>query len=385
MIGLCLKFEQTNYGSKLQALATIKVFEKLGLGFKIIHYEKAGIFFKIKALTRVFNSTFRQDKIEDFSRNRAIKKHPEISSFLLVRRKMFEKFDAENFEKYVIKGRYYKDIKEIAEQFDSIVSCSDQLWSPAGLGTNFYNLMFVPDNINKVSFASSFGVSRIPWYQKKATARYLRRIEHISCRENRGAEIVKELTGRDVPVLMDPVFAFSKEEWKSLVPEEVVYKEPYIFCFLLGNNPNHRVTSVKFANKVGLKIVCIKHLDQYVKSDKDFGDICPYEANPFQFLNILRGASYVITDSFHGCAFSIILQKSFVVFNRYALGASSSKNSRIESVCSNLSLSDRIADETTELCDLFNKKIDWEQVVDKQMAYKSKMWSYLHDALIKES
>lgn len=56
--------------------------------------------------------------------------------------------------------------------------------------------MFVPANIRKISIASSFGVKYIPWYQIGRTRKYLNRIEFISMRENRGSEIVKELTGK---------------------------------------------------------------------------------------------------------------------------------------------------------------------------------------------
>lgn len=69
------------------------------------------------------------------------------------------------------------------------------------------------DDTLKISIASSFGVKEIPWYQKKRTIQYLNRIEYISMRENRGSEIVKELTGRDVPTILDPVFFLSKNEW----------------------------------------------------------------------------------------------------------------------------------------------------------------------------
>lgn len=255
MIGLCLKYEQVNYGSKLQALATLRLMEDLGQECKIIHYAKAGLWFKVKSLPRIFDATFRQDKIEDWSRNHAYKRHPEIAPMLAERRKIFAEYDAEYFDKYEVKGAYYSDIQEIAKQFDAIITCSDQLWSPAGLGTNFYNLMFVPDNIRKISFASSFGVSQIPWYQKRATTKYLKRIDYISCRENRGAEIVKELTGRDVPVLMDPVFAYDIEEWKKLVPEETVYDEPYIFCYFLGSNIAYREAVKQFAKEKGMKVV----------------------------------------------------------------------------------------------------------------------------------
>lgn len=382
MIGLCLKYEATNYGSKLQALATIRIFDRLGLEYQIIHYEKAGLCFKLKALSRIFNATFRQDKIEGLSKKLTLMRHPEISPMLEKRQEMFNKYDADYFNKYEVVGKYYDDIRKLALRYDAVVSCSDQLWSPSGLGTNFYNLMFVPDSIKKVSFASSFGVSNIPRYQKKATAKYLKRIDHVSCRENQGAWIVKQLTGRDVPVLMDPVFAFDKKEWAELVPEEAIYNEPYIFCCLLGNNPAHRIVATKFAKQQGLKIVCVKYLDQYVAVDENFGDISLYDTNPHQFLNILRGASYVITDSFHVCSFSVIMQKNFAVLNRYASNSASSKNSRIESVCVNLGLSERRADGIQDLSVIMSKPIDWRTIEEKQSVYRNKIWDYLKMSLL---
>lgn len=381
MIGLLLKYEATNYGSKLQALATIRIMDKLGLQYQIIHYRKAGLWFKIKSLPRVFNSTFRQDKIEGISRKIALRKHPEIAPLLKLRQEMFRKYDEEYFDKYEIVGDYYSDIQKFALSYDAVVSCSDQLWSPSGLSTNFYNLMFVPDSIRKVSFASSFGVSDIPWYQKQATANYLKRIEYISCRENQGAVIVKQLTGRDVPVLMDPVFAFDIKDWQQMVPEEQIFDEPYLLCYFLGKNPAHRVVASRFAKQKGLKIVCIKYLDQYVKCDENFGDIALYDTNPHQFINILRGAAYVITDSFHGCAFSIIMRKNFAVLNRYVSTSSYSKNSRIESVCANLGLEERRADGTQDLEAVLSKPIDWNKVEECQSVYRNKIWDYLKTSL----
>ncbi len=382
MIGLCLKYEQVNYGSKLQALATLRLLEQMGQECKVIHYGKAGLWFKIKSLPRIFNATFRQDKIEEWSRSHAYKKHPEIAPMLSLRRSIFKEYDTKYFDKYEVKGDYYSDIRKIATQFDAVLTCSDQLWSPAGLGTNFYNLMFVPDQVRKVSFASSFGVSQIPWYQKKATKTYLNRIEFVSCRENRGAKIVKELTGREVPVLMDPVFAFDKGEWENLVPVRKVYKDPYIFCYFLGSNIAYRESVKAFAKQKGLKIVFFKFLDQYVEYDETFGDITPYDVDPNKFLNILRGADYIFTDSFHGCAFSIIMQKQFVIFNRYTDNSSVSKNSRIDTVCNNLGLDSRRVTENSDLNVIMTELIDWQMVSQKQRVYKERMRDYLKEALL---
>ena len=381
MIGLCLKYEQINYGSKLQALATLRVMEELGQECKVIHYGKAGLWFKVKSLPRIFNATFRQDKLEDWSRSHAYKKHPEVAPLLALRRKLFKEYDAKYFDQYEIFGAYYSDIQKMASKFDAVVTCSDQLWSPAGLGTNFYNLMFVPDEVMKISFASSFGVSQIPWYQKRATAKYLQRINYVSCRENRGAEIVKELTGRDVPVLMDPVFAFDKEQWGKLVPEERVYDEPYIFCYFLGSNIAYREAVKKFAEEKEMKIVFLKFLDQYVEYDENFGDITPFDVDPNKFLNILRGAEYVFTDSFHGCAFSILMGKQFVIFNRYASTSGASKNSRIDTVCGNLGLNDRRVMADSNLVAVMDEDIDWKNVEEKTLVYRDRMWEYLRQAL----
>lgn len=381
MIGLCLKYEQTNYGSKLQALATLRLMEELGHECRVIHYGKAGLLFKLKALSRIFNKTFRQDKIEKWSRNHAFKRHPEITGDMAVRRRIFKEYDARYFDKYEVVGAYYKDIRKIATNLDAIVTCSDQLWSPAGLGTNFYNLMFVPDNVKKVSFASSFGVSMIPWYQKKATANYLRRIEYVSCRENRGAEIVKELTGREVPVLMDPVFAFNQQEWERLVPVGSAYEEPYIFSYFLGANVAYRKVVKAFAEKRGMKIVTLRHLDQYVEYDASYGDYAPYDVSPDRFLNILRGAKYVFTDSFHGCAFSIINHKNFVVFNRYANNSVASKNSRIDTVCDNLGLSCRRVDGNLDLNEMVSHTVDWNEIDKKVDVFRRRMREYLKNAL----
>lgn len=382
-LGLCLKYEQQNYGSKLQARATLQLFEELGHECHVIHYGKAGLLFKLKALPRLLNKTFRQDKLVEWNIARSFKLHPELSKELQLRKKTFKEYDSKFFDKYEVFGARYIDIQRIANNYEAIVTCSDQLWSPSGLGTNFYNLKFVPSNILKVSFASSFGVSQIPMYQRKATAEYLQRIEYVSCRENRGAEIVEELTGRSVPVLMDPVFAFNKEQWLEIIPEEKIYKEPYLLCFLLGDTIAHRKSVEKFAAKKGLKIVTLRFLDQYVEYDTNFGDIAPYDADPDMLLNILRGAEYVVTDSFHICAFSIIMHKQFAIFNRYSDNNASSKNSRIDTVCGNLGLNSRRVTAETNLTKIMDISIDWNIIDSKLVCYAKKMRDYLNNALMK--
>lgn len=378
MIGVCIKYFHENYGGMLQAYATVSMLESRGIQYELIQYERkqtlVGI---IKSMPRLLNGVLLNDKYEAFLKKQGLKKHPEFAKNDAIRMKAFKKFREEHFTKLspIFKG--YKTLCCGATRYSAVVTGSDQLWSPAGLPTNYYNLQFVPDNIRKISYASSFGVKEIPWYQKKRTIDFLNRIEFISMRENRGSEIVKELTGRDVPVILDPVFMFDSEGWKKLIPEKKELDEPYIFAYFLGNTAEYREAVNKAAKELGCKVVALRHLDQYVPEDEGFGDVALYNVGPDRFLNLLRGATYICTDSFHGSCFSIIHRKNFATFNRYSEQSRHSKNSRIDTLCSNLGLEDRRYDGSLPLATQLNKIIDYEFVAEKFEILKKETDSYL--------
>ncbi len=382
MLGVCLKYNQNNYGSKLQALATVRMFEHLGVDYKIIRYNKKTLSFYIKSLPRFFNWVFINDRYCQMQRAVQFKRHPVVKENIHVRNKSFDSFDI-YFNDHL--SRVYGSYAELKEKckidFDKFITCSDQLWSPSALGSGFYNLMFAPDDSAKISWASSFGVSKIPWYQVGRTRKYLNRIQHISMRESRGAQIVEDLTGRQVPVLMDPVFVFDKDGWSELVPQTAPEWNDYIFCYFLGSNPDHRRAAKELAEKTGKKIVTLRHLDEYVDDDEKFGDFAPYDVDPIRFMNILRNASCICTDSFHGTAFSIIMEKPFVVFDRYNNKSSNSKNSRIDSVCGLLGLSDRRFGEGDDICAKMAANIDYAEVSKKVSEYRDATVRYLEVAL----
>lgn len=382
MVGLCIKYFHENYGGMLQAYATVSMLEEMGIDYELIRYEKEWKLQDIiKALPRLLNGVLLNDKYESFRKKIGLKKHPDFAANNSIRMKAFERFNKSLFTKLSPVYKGYENLCRESKKYSAVITGSDQLWSPAGLPTNYYNLQFVPEEIRKVSWASSFGVSQIPWYQKKRTKDYLQRIDYISMRENRGAQIVEELSGKKVPVLMDPVFAFGKEEWNRLVPEKPVEWEDYIFCYFLGDNPEHRAAAKKLAEESGRKIVTLRHLDQYVAADEAFGDVAPYEVAPDRFLDILRNASAVCTDSFHGTAFSIIFEKQFVVFNRYSAEARHSKNSRIDSLCENLGLADRRYSGTADIRQKMESSIPYDAIREKLQAERSRTKQYLETAL----
>lgn len=382
MIGICIKYFHENYGGMLQAYATVSMLENCEIPYELIQYEKKRTLVEVvKSMPRLLNGVLLNDKYEAFLKKQGFKKHPEFAENDAIRMKAFEIFKNQKFIKLspVFKG--YAALCEGGKKYSAVITGSDQLWSPAGLPTNYYNLMFVPDDTLKISIASSFGVKEIPWYQKKRTIQYLNRIEYISMRENRGSEIVKELTGRDVPTILDPVFFLSKNEWLERIPNKREINEPYIFAYFLGTTQEYRNAVKKLAHDKGMKVVALRHMDQYVEEDENFGDFAPYDVSPERFLNLLRNAEYVCTDSFHGTAFSILNEKQFVVFNRYAENSSFSKNSRIDTLCVNFGLENRRYKNGMDLSAVVKDDIDYKAVGEKYKNLKQVTDQYLNTVL----
>ncbi|MEE0808926.1 MAG: polysaccharide pyruvyl transferase family protein [Acutalibacteraceae bacterium] len=382
MIGLCINYYNKNFGGLLQAYATVKKFEEMGVKCEIIRYKKKYTpLYIIKSIPRVLNGVLIREKKESFTKKIFLLIVKGFAENERVRKHAFEEFLSEKFINLSTIHVGYDKLCDGSEKYCAVVTCSDQLWSPSGLPTNFYNLMFVPDNIRKISYASSFGVGQIPWYQKKRTADFLKRIDYISMRERRGSQIVKELINREVPTILDPVFMFDKQGWEKLIPTERVIDEPYIFAYFLGKNSEHRKAVEKFAKQIGYKIVTLRHLDQYIPEDESFGDFAPYDVGPDKFLNILRGADYVCTDSFHGACFSIINKKNFVVFNRYSDSSRASKNSRIDTLCNTFDLDERRYDSSENLLKKITEKICYDVVEEKLKILKKEANLYLESAL----
>lgn len=340
-IGLCVCQNTRNYGSQLQVLATEVAVKKLGYEYEIIRYKKKyDLKFLLKNVPRLIDPLWMKSKISSYNMNKKIRKYPDIYEKCKERNMIFDKFARNYFTNLSPVFYGYDALKDGTKEYDVFLVGSDQLWLPSGLATGFYNLQFVPDEKLKIAYATSFGVSVIPTHQRKKTAKFLNRFHFLSSRESSGADIIKQLTGRDVPVVVDPTLLLTFEDWERIIPFHQVIDEKYIFCYFLGNNPEHRRAAKELQRITKLKIVALPLLDNFVLEDLKFADICLFDAASDDFVNLIRGAEYVLTDSFHGSVFSILNEKLFCTFNRFSDGLGS-RNSRIDSLCKQLNLEER--------------------------------------------
>lgn len=379
-VGLCVRYDCNNYGSMLQILATIRAIEQHDVNVEVIRYDKRTLSFMLSNILRVFNPYFMKSKIDTVIKKIIMLRYPEIKESRSKRISCFKDFRTNNLGPYSEVFRGYDNLKKAAYGYDCIIAGSDQLWTPAGLNTSFYNLIFVPDSITKISFATSFGVSSIPWWQQRKTGYYLNRIDYLSVREKRGAEMIKEIAGRESVVLLDPTMMFDSSGWDELVERKpVIHEGKYIFAFFLGEERKHRVIVNELKKESGLSIVTCPYMEGYNKADDAFGDIRIYDAGPKEFLNLIRYAELICTDSFHGTVFSILNHKLFLTFDRFNNQSFLSRNSRIDTLLSMLDLEDRRY--TGNGVAVWNKCINYDDV-DRVLDEKRKEANdFLNEAL----
>lgn len=235
-------------------------------------------------------------------------------------------------------------------------------------GSPIYFLTFASKE-KRIAYSPSFGISEIPSEYLENYKIWLSEMASLSVREEAGAKIIKDLTGRDALVLVDPTLMLTKEKRLSIA-EESFYKSKnkYLLTYFLGTQLKEEKKKIKeIARENNLKIVNLA----------DIKDAKTHFVNPTEFLDYVNLASVFMTDSFHGAVFSILFQKPFVVFNRK--GSIKSMNSRIDTFLSTFKLNSRKWENIKNVGDIFD--VDYTHVAPILDSERNKTLKYLKEAL----
>lgn len=375
---------QHNYGSQLQALATQMICDKLGIENETIRID--GLRPEISRakyryfLSRIWDVNTIQDKMSTVRKQIAKRTNREYSRNLAKRDALFTKFAKEQFKL----SRLYSSKAELgahANEYGAFIVGSDQLWLPSNIAADYYTLNFVPEDVKKIAYATSFGVSTLPKRQAEAAKIFLNRLNHIFVRETSGQKLVKKLTGKEVQVVCDPTLLFNAEEWNAITPKERKIKDKYILCYFLGNNPTQREWAKQLAKNTGCKIAQLMHLDEYIKSDEGMADYPLYEVNPPDFVGLVRDAEYVLTDSFHCTVFSTLFRKQFFAFRRYNNDSAVSTNSRLYSLLETLGISERLQTGEETIEESLSLSVDFDKVHQRISTFRDTSINLLQNAL----
>lgn len=368
-VGILTFHNSANYGAAFQAYATQEGLNNLGVEGEIINYtnsyRRGGY-----GIKKLFLRELRKGGI--LTAVKALAGAPLIE----LRKRRFNKFYRKRLK--LSKEEYFnaEQLNTTPPIYDYYLVGSDQVWNYDHNGCDMsYLLDFVSDKNRTLSYASSFGLDSIADELKEDYARLLGSIRALSVREKVGADIVKSLTGRDVPVVLDPVFLLSKKHWQDIAKHTNRIDQPYILLYTTKSTYYD-----DFLRTTGYNIERwhIAHLttSPRLKDILDSKTKLVFAASPEEFLGLVENSKLVLTSSFHGTALSIIFHKQFVSF----LANNKGKDARITDLLNRLGLKNRIFhnDMTQEQVD---KQIDYETVQNKLEDLRKKSLSFLQQAM----
>lgn len=354
-----------NYGSVLQAYATQKILESLDYDVEIIDYFPERM--TIKAMLRRIKN--KNIKLNNSLLMRTVARIIIIPSYI----KRFSSF--KKFYRYLnqTKREYHsnEEIKKDLPIADIYCTGSDQVWNSEwneGIDKALF-LDFVPDNKKKVAISASFGKKSLNNDEIDITKKLLSRYSSISLREKSGVDILKQLNIENPINILDPTLLLNKKEWENVASKKYT-NEKYILIYNLNRNSKIDRYAENLSKKTGLKIKYLSYqIHEFYKKGKMY-------CNPKveDFLSLIQNAEYVITDSFHGTAFSLNFEKDFVIVypEKYS--------TRIQSILELLDLKDRVAIDENDI-KVCEKKINYSIISKKLNEERIKSIEWIKNAL----
>lgn len=294
-----------NYGSLLQAYALQKTLEEFGVSVEYINYQNReeripARFFTLLRLSHWNRSWLR--RIIFF-----LTKVPvDLCAFLV-----FGTFQ----KRLLYMSKLYRDLEELKEKMPeakAFLTGSDQVWNvfhQQKLDKTYF-FPFSNSGTLRFSYAASMGNPEKMEQWKETIGELLQTYQRISVREARAKEFLAPV-GKYIDVVCDPVFLQTKEQWCSFMGAIPPISQKYILVYCLAKNKRMENFARELATRTGCSLIAVNAYYTQLIGDYDKRILLP---SPERFLSLIQHAQYVVTDSFHGTAFSILLHKQFVEF-----------------------------------------------------------------------
>lgn len=255
-------------------------------------------------------------------------------------------------------------------QEDYYLTGSDQVFNPNNDLYRIYYMGFKKGLGKKVAYAPSFGISEFDDEIADKVKGLLKDYDSLSCREKQGAAFMSSLLGRDIPVVLDPTFLLTKSQWDEVAVHEA-QKKGFIFVYDLNGGHNLLSIAYKLKAKTGKKIICCT---SKVRNIYRNADIVDFSIGPGEMLGYIEDADYVVTDSFHGTALSLVMGTK--VLSYIALP---SMASRLTTIMGSLGLGEQLMTEKDLDKDVLS--VEFKPYDDKLVVLREKSIGFLTKAL----
>lgn len=258
------------------------------------------------------------------------------------------------------------------EEYDleALIVGSDQVWRPRyNYAIEDMYLGFARTlNIRRIAYAASFGTEE--WeYSEKQTAKcreLITMFDALSLREDSGVELCRKHFGVEAQQVLDPTLLLTAEEYNTLTSSIPQRKEPILFAYLLDRSAEKLAFVEQMAKHRSLSVVVVGADGELQEGD-----------SIEQWLSYFRDARYVVTDSFHGSAFSVIYNREFTVMGNPKRG-----NSRMMSLLRQLGIEERYC-EKLECVEALEAPA-WDEVNSRLKQLRDSALQYLEESLKKE-
>lgn len=351
-----------SYGAALQMYALYTACSDLGYDTEIINYH---------------NLWMKQEKHTTMSggRNQAVVRMKRaLRTLLHIRMKTrFARFEGQ-LHKYPRKAFSEKEkLGRTGERYGAVICGSDQVWNPDITHADMsYFLDFCGRQTARISYAPSFGVEQVSEELGEQISQELEKFNSLSVREDAGRKIIEELTGKKAALVVDPTLLLDADRWQLCEKAHPLAKGDYILYYTVRSSKSLWSHCLALSRKTRLKILRIGSnvISKHFKRAEGVEYVC--DAGPAQWLYLVRNAAYVVTNSFHGTAFSINFRKNFYV------EFSSLTNSRLTQIISALGLEERVVSDGMEIVP---SPADYRRTEEVLPAVKAESLAFLEQAL----
>ncbi len=316
-----------NYGAALQCYGLSKTLTNMGVDNELYRYQNwTRITYGMSAMSRIKYEGLKAFKILFTGGERAKR----FTAFRETYIPMTQKLYSNN-----------EELRQDSGDYDVYISGSDQIWNPRLFVFDYsYFLDFVPEGKKKISYASSFGKAGFEESYKEKCGKLLSEYSHISVRERSGEIIVKDLCDKDAVTSLDPTLLLTMEDWMPLTEfaSEKARDFNGVLCYIMPGDKLVEMAIEELAQqlheKTGLPIMRLGIKEHKVFSYK--AGETDIKAGPADFLAYFAGAKYVVTNSFHGTAFSVNFGKDAYIPINDNLPPEKALHERIKSLLSQI-------------------------------------------------